>query len=144
MLFRSNRLAIRTGWDDSVLRHRYYSGLAEHIKDIMGQQGQPATLEQMKQLAHSIDSRHWEHLREKSRAGRNKSNHSDKPDNKNKPDDKGKTPASNNNNNQSHIGALHCADLFHSPDHHNVLKHLDSQDPGIREFLTQCGMHPKF
>ena len=93
-----NRLAIRTGWDDSVLRHRYYSGLAERIKDIMGQQGKPATLEQMKQLAHSIDSRHWERLREKSRAGRNKPDHSDKPDNKNKPDDKGKTPASNNNN----------------------------------------------
>ena len=93
-----NRLAIRTGWDDGVLRHRYYSGLAERVKDIMGQQGKPATLEDMKNLAHSIDSRHWERLREKSRAGRNKSDHSDKPDNKNnKSDDKGKTPASNNN-----------------------------------------------
>jgi hypothetical protein len=61
-----NRLVIRTGWDDGVLRHRYYSGLAEHIKDIMGQQGKPTTLEEMKFLTHSIDSRHWEHLREKS------------------------------------------------------------------------------
>ena len=33
------RLAIRTRWDESVLCHCYYSGLAEHIKDIMGQQG---------------------------------------------------------------------------------------------------------
>ena len=61
-----NRLAVRTGWHDSVLRHRYYSGLAERIKDIMGQQGKPSTLSEMKNLAHSIDSRHWERLREKS------------------------------------------------------------------------------
>ena len=55
----------------------------------------------MKQLAHSIDSCHWERLREKSRAGRNKSDHSDKPNNKNKSDDKGKTLAPNNSSNQS-------------------------------------------
>lgn len=63
-----NRLAIRTGWDDSVLRHCYYSGLAERIKDIMGQQEKPSTLSAMKNLAHSIDSRYWERLREKSRS----------------------------------------------------------------------------
>jgi hypothetical protein len=101
-----NRLAIRTGWDDSVLRHRYYSGLAERIKDIMGQQGKPATLDEMKTLAHSIDSRHWERLREKSRAGKGKSDKPDKPDAKSddKSDDKGKKPPpgnnSNNNNNK--------------------------------------------
>lgn len=98
-----NRLAIRTGWDDGVLRHRYYSGLAERIKDIMGQQGKPTTLDEMKFLAHSIDSRHWERLREKSRAGRSKSDSHDKSDSKNnKSDDKGKTPASGSNqSNQS-------------------------------------------
>ena len=63
-----NQLAIQTGWDDSVLRHRYYSGLAERIKDIMGQQRKPSTLAAMKNLAHSIDSRHWERLHEKSRS----------------------------------------------------------------------------
>lgn len=77
-----NRLAIRTGWDDSVLRHRYYTGLAERIKDIMGQQGKPATLEAMKSLAHAIDSRHWERHREKSRSGKSKSDSHDKSDHK--------------------------------------------------------------
>ena len=57
------RLSIRTKWDESVLRHRYYSGLAERIKDIMGQQGKPATLDGMKTLAHTIDARYWERLR---------------------------------------------------------------------------------
>jgi hypothetical protein len=96
-----NRLAIRTGWDESVLRYRYYTGLAERIKDIMGQQGKPPTLEAMKLLAHTIDSRHWERLREKSRSGKSKSD--DKADDhksdkgKGKSDDKGKN--SNNSNN---------------------------------------------
>jgi Retrotransposon gag protein len=96
-----NKLAIRTHWDDGVLRHRYYSGLAERIKDIMGQQGKPSTLEEMKTLAHSIDSRYWERLREKSRAGRSKSDNSDKPDsNKGKSDDK-KNQASTSGHNHN-------------------------------------------
>ena len=61
-----NHLAVQKGWNSSVLRHQYYSGLAEHIKDIMGQQGKPSTLSTMKNLAHSIDSRYWERLHEKS------------------------------------------------------------------------------
>jgi Zinc knuckle len=77
-----NRLAIQTGWDDGVLRHRYYSGLAERIKDIMGQQGKPSTLDAMKLLAHSIDARYWERHREKSRSDKSKSDKPDKPDNK--------------------------------------------------------------
>ena len=93
-----NRLAIRTGWDDGVLCHRYYSGLAERIKDVMGQHGKPSTLEAMKVLAHSINSRYWERNREKSRAGKNKSEGNDKSDGKNKSDDKSKTPASGSGN----------------------------------------------
>ncbi len=31
------RLAAQTGWNNSVLWHCYYSGLAKHIKDIMEQ-----------------------------------------------------------------------------------------------------------
>ena len=101
-----NRLAIRTGWDDGVLRHRYYTGLAERIKDIMGQQGKPATLEAMKTLAHTIDSRHWERIREKSRANKSKSDNNDKSDKHhnhqhNKSDDKNKASTSGNNNNNN-------------------------------------------
>ena len=91
-----NRLAIRTGWDDSVLQHRYYTGLAEQIKDVMGQQGKPATLEGMKILAHTIDSRHWERLSEKSRTGKNKSD--DKPDKSDDKSDKGNKADDKNKN----------------------------------------------
>jgi hypothetical protein len=98
-----NRLSVATGWDDSVLRHRYYSGLAERIKDIMGQQGKPATLEAMKALAHSIDSRHWERSREKSRSDRGKSDsNKEKSDNKDKSDNKKTSnPTSGNNQNSN-------------------------------------------
>ena len=101
-----NHLAIRTGWDDGVLRHRYYTGLAERIKDIMGQQGKLATLEAMKTLAHTIDSRHWERVREKSRANKSKSDNNDKSNKHhnhqhNKSDDKNKASTSGNNNNNN-------------------------------------------
>src|SRR6202044_2082847 len=90
-----NRLAVQTGWDDSVLRHRYYLGLAERIKDIMGQQGKPATLEAMKALAHSIDSRHWKRNREKA--------HSDnKPKSDNKSDANKSEKKANNQSSGSH------------------------------------------
>jgi hypothetical protein len=91
-----NRLAIQTGWDDGVLRHRYYSGLAERIKDVMGQQGKPTTLDAMKLLAHSIDARYWERYREKSRSDKSKPDKTDKPENKSdstpKSDKKGDKP----------------------------------------------------
>jgi hypothetical protein len=93
-----NRLSIQTGWDDSVLRHRYYSGLAERIKDIMGQQGKPATLEAMKTLAHSIDARHWERNREKSRSEKNKPDNSKSDNNQNS--DKRKSDDSKKNKNK--------------------------------------------
>jgi hypothetical protein len=99
-----NRLAIQTGWSESVLRHRYYSGLAERIKDIMGQQGKPSTLDEMKTLAHAIDSRHWERLREKSRAEKSQSKSdnktSSKSDNKsdNKSGNSGKSAKGNQSN----------------------------------------------
>ena len=92
----SNSTVLCTGWDDSVLRHHYYSGLVERIKDIMSQQGKPATLEAMKALVHSIDSCHYECLREKSRSEKNK------PDkDKSNKDKSNKKPGNQNSGNNS-------------------------------------------
>src|SRR5271155_2978718 len=77
-----NRFAIKTGWDDAVLCHRYYSGLAERIKDIMGQQAKPTTLDNTRKLAHSIDSRYWERLREKNRSDKTNTTSDNRSDNK--------------------------------------------------------------
>ena len=115
-----NRLSILTGWKGPILKHRYYTGLAERIKDVIGQQGKPADLAELKSVAHAIDARHWERLREKTR---NDSKTPQKSDNKtnsngNKSDNKsnngssslknksnGSTSNSNNNNGNNNKSA---------------------------------------
>ena len=88
----SSTILTSTGWNDNVLQHHYYSGLAKHIKDIMGQQGKPLTLTKMKLLAHAIDSRHREWLCERSHPN----NPQPKPKNKPKSTSKNKSDPSNN------------------------------------------------
>ena len=64
-----NHLAIHTSWDENILHHHYYTGLAKRIKDIMSHQAKPATLDAINLLAHTINARHWECIREKFRSG---------------------------------------------------------------------------
>ena len=90
-----NRLAVQTGWNDSILWHRYYSGLAEWIKDAMGQMGKPSALDDMQTLAHSIDACHWERIHERSRSGL------DKNTNTNSGNKSDKKPNNSNNTNNS-------------------------------------------
>ena len=87
-----NCLAIQTGWDNSILWHHYYSGLAECIKDIIGQVGKPSTLTELKNLAHSINACHWEQLHKKSRS--NKSNQSNTSKSDKKPQNSNSQPQS--------------------------------------------------
>src|SRR5277367_4178759 len=103
-----NRLAIRTGWNSTVLRHHYYSGLAERIKDIMGQQVKPTTLEDTKKLAHSIDARYWERLREKSRSDKPTSKSDNRSDNKSdrKPNSNSQSSSSQNDSNNDMRGKI--------------------------------------
>jgi Retrotransposon gag protein. len=65
-----NRLATQTGWDSSALRHIFYRGLPDRIKDQMSQVGKPSTLLAMKNLAQQIDARYWERKAETSRDNR--------------------------------------------------------------------------
>ena len=62
-----NRLAVQTGWGSQSLRHVFYRGLPDRIKDTMSERGKPATLLEMKQMAQTIDARYWERKAEKSR-----------------------------------------------------------------------------
>ena len=84
-----NQHIIKYDVEFNSLWHCYYSNLVECIKDIMGQQAKPETIDAMKVLARTIDSCHWEHLHEKSCSGKGKSN--DKPNQQ----------SSNNNSNNS-------------------------------------------
>jgi hypothetical protein len=67
-----NRLAKQTGWDTVALRHSFYRGLPDRIKDQISQVGKPSDLLSMKTLAQSIDARYWERKAETTRdSGRN-------------------------------------------------------------------------
>src|SRR5271155_1044572 len=75
----------------------------------MGQQGKPSTLTEMKTLAHSINSCHWERLREKSRSyaktsksdgkSASTSKHDQKSDNKPNNSASENKPSTSNGNN---------------------------------------------
>ena len=69
----------------------------------MGPQGKPDTLDNMRLLAHSIDTRHWERVCEKSRSGSDKSNNnnSNNSNKSNKKTQSNNCNKSSNNKNQS-------------------------------------------
>ena len=91
-------LATQTSWDDTVLQHCYYSGLADCIRDIMGQQGKHNTLDKMRILAHSIDAQHWERVCEKSHSSPDKSNNNNSNNSDKKPQSNNSDKSSNNKN----------------------------------------------
>jgi hypothetical protein len=62
-----NRFAVETGWETKALRHSFYRGLPNRIKDEISRIGKPETLLGMKELAQKIDSRYWERKSEVSR-----------------------------------------------------------------------------
>jgi len=57
-------------WMESVLCHRYYSGLPDHIQDIISTRegGKPSTFQILYSTAISINNHFWEQKRESKRA----------------------------------------------------------------------------
>jgi len=57
-------------WTESALCHRYYSGLPDHIQDIISthEGGKPSTFQTLYSTAVSIDNHFWERKRESKRA----------------------------------------------------------------------------
>ena len=52
---------------DSALRHLFYSGLPDHLKDEIARVGKPLTLHGLRALCQEIDTHYWEHKDEISR-----------------------------------------------------------------------------
>jgi len=52
---------------DSALRHLFYSGLPDHLKDEIARVGKPLTLHGLRALCQEIDMHYWEHKDEISR-----------------------------------------------------------------------------
>ena len=67
-----NRLTARLYYPPSILRHCYYKGLPDRIKDVMAESC-PSTYKETKLQAQLIDACYWEQQCEKSRAEKSKS-----------------------------------------------------------------------
>ena len=59
-------LAIKMDWNEHALRHWYYIGLPDQIKDVLMTQPKPRNLIELKAAAHTIDACYWERQCEKS------------------------------------------------------------------------------
>jgi hypothetical protein len=63
-----NRIASQVrGYGEGALRHHFYNGLPDRIKDEISRIGKPPTLAELRQLAQAIDARYWERKSEVSR-----------------------------------------------------------------------------
>ena len=52
------------GYGDGALRHHFYTGLPDRIKDEISHVGKPKTLNGLRALTQEIDARYWEHKEE--------------------------------------------------------------------------------
>ena len=65
-------------WTENALCHRYYSGLPDHIQDIIStcEEGKPSTFQTLYSTAVSIDNHFWERKHESERAPHSALQHS--------------------------------------------------------------------
>ncbi|KIK15118.1 hypothetical protein PISMIDRAFT_16755 [Pisolithus microcarpus 441] len=57
-------------YGEGALRHRFYTGLPDRIKDEISRVGKPTTLVGLRELAQTIDARYWERKAEISRTAK--------------------------------------------------------------------------
>src|ERR1700731_25254 len=62
-----NCLSAWLHWDEAALRHNYYCGLLNRIKDEIARIGKPTSLPELWKLTHNIDRRYWERKGELTR-----------------------------------------------------------------------------
>jgi hypothetical protein len=91
-IVRFNSLASRCDWGDAPLRHRFYNGLPNRLKDEVSRgDGKPKTLHLLRLKAQNADARYWERKAEMAQE-----NNSAKPEKNND-----KSSSNNNSNNAS-------------------------------------------
>ena len=63
-----NRIALQIrGYGEGALRHHFYNGLPDRIKDEVSRVRKPSTLSDLRHLVQAIDARYWERKSEVSR-----------------------------------------------------------------------------
>ena len=112
-LVKFNRITSQLrGYSEAALRHHFYNGLLDQIKDEICRIGKPQSLIDMRHLAHEVDACYWECKEEvqhasKQQAPSSSSNKSSSGSNNNNAtlsktrQDKSKSSSSSSNNNNS-------------------------------------------
>ncbi|CDO68992.1 hypothetical protein BN946_scf184762.g8 [Trametes cinnabarina] len=62
-----NRLTTQVRWGRAALRYQFYKGLPARLKDRISKVGKPDSLEELRNLAQSLDHRYWERKAEQAR-----------------------------------------------------------------------------
>ncbi|CDO76473.1 hypothetical protein BN946_scf184869.g1, partial [Trametes cinnabarina] len=62
-----NRLATQVRWGRAALRYQFYKGLPARLKDRISEVGKSDSLEELRNLAQSLDHRYWERKAEQAR-----------------------------------------------------------------------------
>jgi len=88
-----NRIASQIrGYGDGALRHHFYTGLPDRIKDEISRVGKPRTLNGLRVLTQEIDARYWERKEEVARQNKTSTSTStNTPNTKSGKTDKGKS-----------------------------------------------------
>jgi hypothetical protein len=120
-----NRLAAVAKWGDAPLRHAYYKGLPDRIKDSLVHVEKPSNLDALRLAAQTIDICYWERRSEKNRdqpSKPDKNGSSDKSSD-NKPANKkpsngsgGKSSSGNNSHNNRQGGNNSSGNQKKGPD----------------------------
>jgi len=102
-----NKFAAIVEWGDSALKHAYYKGLPDRIKDSLVHLKKPDTLAALRSSAQTVDVRYWERRSEKTRdqPSSSKPDKASTSDHKSSDKDKGKDKKSNDSKSNKNSGS---------------------------------------
>ena len=116
-----NKLAALVAWGDAPLRHAYYKGLPDRIKDALVNVPKAKSLQELRVASQQVDIRYWERRSEKNRNqsdGNNRSDHYDRHGKTDKSADKSDSHrTSDHRDKKSHNGfkkSSHAGNTSHS------------------------------
>ena len=93
-----NRLASQLkGYGDAALRHKFYTGLPDCVKDEICRVGKPRQLEDLRSLVQSIDACYWERKEEVTRQSKTSPGNNSNNGNSNVPNKSDKKTSSSGN-----------------------------------------------
>jgi len=102
-----NCIASQMGYGDGALRHHFYTGLPDRIKDEISHVGKPRTLNGLCVLTQEIDARYWECKEEVARQNKTSTSTSTNTPNTHTPNTKsGKTDKGKSSGNAAQSSSL--------------------------------------